>query len=53
MKSSTSAKLRSAWIPPAAAQAPIVIRRPEAARISRMRRASSAVVIDPSTIERS
>jgi hypothetical protein len=53
MKSSTAAKLRSAWMPPAAAHAPIVTSRPEAARISRMRRASSSVVIEPSTIERS
>jgi hypothetical protein len=48
-----SAKFRSAWMPPAVAQAPMEISRRERARISRMRSASSAVVIDPSTIDRS
>ena len=51
--SSMSAWLRSAWIPPAVAQAPIVTSRREAARISRMRSASWAVVTDPSTRDRS
>ena len=51
--SSTSAKLRSASMPPAVAHAPIVTTRRERARTSRMRSASSAVVIDPSTIDRS
>jgi hypothetical protein len=40
-------------MPPAVAQAPMEISRRERARISRMRSASSAVVIDPSTIDRS
>ena len=40
--SSTSAKFRSAWIPPAVAQAPIVIRVRELARTWRIRSASAA-----------
>ena len=40
MKSSTSAKFRSAWIPPAVAQAPIVTRRRDLARTSWIRSAS-------------
>ena len=51
--SATSAKLRSAWMPPAVAQAPIVTSRRELCRICWMRSASSAVVTDPSTSERS
>ena len=53
MKSSTSWKLRSAWIPPAVAHAPIVTSRFETRRISRMRCSSAAVVTEPSTSERS
>jgi hypothetical protein len=45
--------LRSAWIPPAVAQAPIAMSRRERARMSRMRSASCGVVIEPSTIETS
>jgi hypothetical protein len=47
------AKLRSAWMPPAVAQAPITTSLPERSRISRMRCASWAVVIEPSTSETS
>ena len=53
MKSSTSAKFRSAWIPPEVAQAPIVTSRRDLARTSLIRSASSGVVIEPSTSERS
>src|SRR3990172_6731127 len=53
MNSFTSLTLRSAWMPPAVAQAPIVTRSFDAVRISRMRSASFAVVIEPSTRERS
>ena len=53
MKSSTSAKFFSAWIPPAVAQAPIVTRRFESARTSLIRSASCAFVTEPSTSERS
>ena len=49
VNSLTSAKLRSAWIPPAVAQAPIVTSIREASRILTMRRASRSVVTDPST----
>ena len=48
-----SAKFRSAWIPPAFAQAPIVISLPEIRRISRIRSTSSGVETEPSTIETS
>src|SRR5215472_3600864 len=40
-------------MPPAVAQAPIVTRKPDAARTSRMRSASALVVIDPSTSDTS
>src|SRR6478672_7806004 len=53
MNSRTSAKLRSAWMPPAVAQAPIVTRKRDILRTSWMRSASCAVVIEPSTRERS
>src|SRR3990172_11346180 len=53
MNSFTSLTLRSAWMPPAVAQAPIVTRSFDAVRIARMRSASFAVVIEPSTRERS
>jgi hypothetical protein len=49
----TSAKLRNAWMPPAVAQAPMVTRTPDCSRISRIRRSSAAVVIEPSTSETS
>jgi hypothetical protein len=48
-----SAALRSAWMPPAVAQAPSVTSSPERARMSRMRSASCSVVTDPSTNEMS
>jgi hypothetical protein len=51
--SATSPKLRRAWIPPAVAQAPIVITRAETARTCWMRSSSSGVVIEPSTRETS
>src|SRR5689334_11531153 len=51
--SSTSAKLRRAWMPPAVAQAPIVTRTWEAARTAWMRSASAGVVIEPSTSDTS
>jgi hypothetical protein len=41
--------LRSAWIPPAVAQAPIVIKNFDWRRTSRIRSASCGVVIEPST----
>jgi hypothetical protein len=47
--SRTSAKFRSAWTPPEVAQAPMVTRNRESARICRMRSASPGVVIEPST----
>ena len=53
MKSSTSAKFRSAWMPPEVAQAPIVTSLRDFARTSLIRSASSGVVIEPSTSERS
>ena len=53
MNSSTSAKLRSAWMPPAVAQAPIVTSRRDMLRTLCMRSRSSGVVIEPSTSERS
>ena len=53
VNSSTSLKLRSAWMPPAVAQAPMVTRKREARRTSWMRSASWGVVIEPSTSERS
>ena len=53
VNSRTSAKLRSAWMPPAVAQAPIVTRRFDCARTSRIRSASSRVVTEPSTSDRS
>ena len=53
MKSSTSAQFFSDWIPPAVAQAPIVIKVVDMERISPMRAASCSVVTDPSTMERS
>ena len=49
----TSAKLRSAWMPPATAQAPMATRTRDCSLISRMRSASLAVVMDPSTIDTS
>jgi hypothetical protein len=51
--SSTSTMLRNAWMPPAVAQAPIVISVFERCRTSRIRRASAAVVIEPSTSDTS
>jgi len=45
--------LRSAWIPPAVAHAPMVTRIRDWSRIRRMRSASCGVVIDPSTSETS
>ncbi len=51
--SATSAKLRSAWMPPLVAQAPIVTKRREALRTSWMRSASAVVVTEPSTSETS
>ena len=53
MKSSTSAKFFSAWIPPEVAQAPIVTSRFDFARTSLIRSTSCGVVIEPSTKERS
>ena len=53
MNSETSAKLRSAWIPPDVAHAPIVMSAPDWRRISWIRSASCGVVIEPSTSERS
>ena len=51
--SSTSAKLRSACMPPAVAQAPIVISTRDCSRTRWMRSTSSAVVTDPSTSDTS
>ena len=51
--SSTAVKLRSAWMPPAVAQAPIETRNREDCRTSWMRSASWGVVTDPSTRETS
>jgi hypothetical protein len=45
--------LRNAWIPPAVAQAPIVISVVDRRRTSRIRRAWSAVEIEPSTSDTS
>src|SRR5271165_4265678 len=53
VNSFTSLKLRSAWIPPAVAQAPIVTRNLEARRMPWMRSASCGVVMEPSTRDRS
>ena len=53
MNSFTSAKFFSAWIPPAVAQAPIVISTFDVRRTSRIRSASCGVVIEPSTSETS
>ena len=53
VNSATSAKFRSAWMPPAVAQAPIVTRMRDCSRISRIRSASCGVVIEPSTREMS
>ena len=53
VNSSMSAKLRSACTPPPVAQAPIVTRVVDCARISLMRRSSAAVVIEPSTSDTS
>jgi hypothetical protein len=53
MKSLTSLKLRSAWMPPAVAQAPMVKSLLDARRIAWIRSASWGVVIDPSTSDRS
>src|SRR5271165_6578972 len=53
VNSFTSLKLRSAWMPPAVAQAPIVTRNLEARRMPWMRSASCGVVMEPSTRERS
>src|SRR5215470_8978702 len=53
VNSTTSAKLRSAWIPPEVAHAPIETRNFEAARISVIRRASRSVVTEPSTSDTS
>ena len=53
VNSRTSAKLRSAWIPPAVAQAPIEMTRSEARGPRGCARCRRRVVIDPSTIERS
>ena len=53
MNSLTSRKFRSAWIPPAVAQAPIVTRTLDARRIWWILSASCGVVIDPSTSARS
>src|SRR5215469_12039717 len=49
----TSLKLRSAWMPPAVAQAPMVTRYFEARRTCWIRSLSCGVVMDPSTSERS
>src|ERR1039457_1432915 len=49
MNSFTSLKLRSAWIPPAVAHAPMVTRNLEARRMPWMRSASCGVVMEPST----
>ena len=49
----TSAKFFSAWIPPAVAQAPIVISVFDCFRTWRIRSASCAVVIEPSTSDTS
>jgi len=51
--SRTSAKFRSAWMPPEVAHAPMVTRNRELARICWMRSASPGVVIDPSTSDTS
>ncbi len=48
-----STKLRSAWMPPEMAQAPIVTSYRDSSRTRWMRRSSSGVVIEPSTSERS
>jgi hypothetical protein len=48
-----SAPLRSAWMPPAVAHAPMVTSRPDWRRMSTMRSASWAVVIEPSTSDTS
>src|SRR5271165_1803808 len=53
VNSFTSLKLRSAWMPPAVAQAPIVTRNLEARRMPWIRSASCEVVMEPSTRERS
>src|SRR5690348_13227347 len=53
MNSLTSLKLRSAWMPPAVAQAPIVTRNFDARRTAWMRSRSCGVVIEPSTNARS
>src|SRR3990172_11830599 len=53
MNSFTSLTLRSAGMPPAVAHAPIVTRSFDAVRISRIRSASFAVVIEPSTRDKS
>jgi hypothetical protein len=44
-----SPQLRSAWMPPAVAQAPMVMRKRLSARTRTTRRASSGVVMLPST----
>src|SRR5512143_2464097 len=49
VNSRTSLKLRSAWMPPAVAQAPIVTRKRDCLRTCWMRSASCEVVIEPST----
>ncbi len=51
--SATSPKFRRAWMPPAVAHAPMVIRRRETARTCWMRSISSGVVTEPSTRETS
>src|ERR1043166_684546 len=53
VKSFTSAKFRSAWIPPDVAHAPIVIRNFEERRTCWIRSASWGVVIEPSTSDTS
>ena len=53
VKSATSAKFRSAWMPPAVAHAPMVISVRDCSRICRIRSASCAVVTEPSTSETS
>ena len=53
VKSSTSDQLRSAWIPPAVAHAPIVTSSREARRTRAIRSTSCGVVIEPSTSDRS
>ena len=52
MYSFTSAKFFRAWMPPAVAQAPMVISFFDWARTSLMRSASCGVVIDPSGLDR-